>query len=96
LQIDDGDLVEIASRRDTLAVRALVTDRSPPGVVFLSFHFDEAPTNRLLGSHLDALACTPDYKVTAVRVAPAKMSSASCESPLSGHRPKVGQERGRR
>jgi predicted molibdopterin-dependent oxidoreductase YjgC len=49
-----------------------VTERCRPGVVFLSFHFEETPTNQLLGNYLDALACTPDYKVTAVRVTPAK------------------------
>ena len=63
-------MVEVASRRGRLTVPARLTDRCRPGVVFLSFHFDETPTNQLLGNYLDALACTPDYKVTAVRVAP--------------------------
>ena len=71
LGVEDGAVVEIASRRDKLLVRARVTERSRPGVVFLSFHFEETPTNQLLGNYLDALACTPDYKVTAVRVQPA-------------------------
>ena len=77
LGIHEGDVVEVASRRGRLTVRADLTERCPPGVVFLSFHFEEVPTNQLLGNYLDALACTPDYKVTAVRVAPAKMSSVS-------------------
>jgi formate dehydrogenase alpha subunit len=71
LQVVDGGTVEVASRRAKLTVRATVTDTCRPGVVFLSFHFDETPTNQLLGNYLDALACTPDYKVTAVRVTPA-------------------------
>ena len=70
LQISEGGVVEVASRRSKLSVRAHLTDRCRPGVVFLSFHFDEVPTNELLGNYLDALACTPDYKVTAVRVRP--------------------------
>jgi predicted molibdopterin-dependent oxidoreductase YjgC len=70
LGVEEGAAVEVASRRGKLTVRARVTERCRPGVVFLSFHFDETPTNQLLGNYLDALACTPDYKVTAVRVTP--------------------------
>ena len=70
LGVEDGAAVEVASRRSTLTVRARLTERCRPGVVFLSFHFEETPTNQLLGNYLDALACTPDYKVTAVRVTP--------------------------
>lgn len=71
LNIRDGEAVEVASRRGQLTVRAQVSGRCQPGVVFLSFHFEDVPTNQLLGNYLDALACTPDYKVTAVRVRPA-------------------------
>ncbi len=74
LHVAEGDTVEVASRRGALTVRAHLTDRCPPGVVFLSFHFEEVPTNKLLGNYLDALACTPDYKVTAVRVTPTSTS----------------------
>ncbi len=70
LEIPEGGMVEVASRRGKLGVRAHLTERCPPGIVFLSFHFEEVPTNELLGNYLDALACTPDYKVTAVRVRP--------------------------
>jgi len=66
----------VSSRRGQVAVQARVTERSTPGVVFLSFHFEDVPTNQLLGNYLDALACTPDYKVTAVRVARASASPA--------------------
>jgi predicted molibdopterin-dependent oxidoreductase YjgC len=77
LGVADGGLVEVASRRAALTVRARLTDRCRAGVVFLSFHYEEAPTNMLLGNYLDALACTPDYKVTAVRVSPADGYSPS-------------------
>jgi predicted molibdopterin-dependent oxidoreductase YjgC len=65
-------MVEVASRRGRISVRAHLTDRCSPGVVFLSFHFEEVPTNELTGDQLDPLACTPEYKVSAVRVTPAK------------------------
>lgn len=71
LDIRDDGLVEVSSRWGQVNVRARLTERCAPGVVFLSFHFDNVPTNQLLGNYLDALACTPDYKVTAVRVVPA-------------------------
>ncbi|MGA2059166.1 MAG: formate dehydrogenase subunit alpha [Thermoguttaceae bacterium] len=71
LNVREHDLVEVASRRGRLTVHAHLTDRVSLGVVFLSFHFDEVPTNELTGDYLDTLACTPEYKVTAVRVKPA-------------------------
>ena len=76
LAIQENDPVEVASRRSSLTMRAHLTERCRPGVVFLSFHFEEVPTNQLLGNYLDALACTPDYKVTAVRVTPARKGAA--------------------
>ena len=72
LNVRDKETVELASRRGRLTVRARLTDRVNPGVVFLSFHFDEVPTNELTSDYLDTLACTPEYKVTAVRVASAE------------------------
>ena len=71
LQVQEDELVEVASRRGKVSVRAHLSDLCSPGVVFLSFHFEEVPTNELTGDILDPMACTPDYKVTAVRVTPA-------------------------
>ncbi len=68
--IREGQEVEVASQRGRLQVPAHLTERCSPGVVFLSFHFEEIPTNELIGDHLDTMACTPAYKVTAVRVTP--------------------------
>ncbi|MCC6127069.1 MAG: formate dehydrogenase subunit alpha [Pirellulales bacterium] len=70
LNVREDEMVEVASRRGKIRVRARVTDRCSPGVVFLSFHFEEVPTNALTGDRLDPMACTPEYKVSAVRVAP--------------------------
>ena len=71
LNIHENQMVEVASRRGVLTVRAHLSNLCSPGVVFLSFHFDEVPTNILVGNYLDPLACTPSYKVSAVRVTPA-------------------------
>jgi predicted molibdopterin-dependent oxidoreductase YjgC len=45
-----------------------VTERSPPGVVFMTFHFAETRTNLLTSPHVDPVAKIPEAKVCAVRV----------------------------
>ncbi len=66
--IADGERVAVASRRGELEVRAKVTDICLPGVVSMTFHFPEAPTNVLTSSALDPIAKIPETKVAAVRV----------------------------
>jgi formate dehydrogenase alpha subunit len=67
-KIKTGDTVCVISRRGSLEVKALVTTKSRPGSVFLSFHFPETPTNVLTGPGEDLLALTPEYKVCAVKI----------------------------
>ncbi len=66
--IADGEMVAVASRRGALSVRAKVTDVCLPGVVSMTFHFPEAPTNVLTSSALDPVAKIPETKVAAVRI----------------------------
>jgi formate dehydrogenase alpha subunit len=68
LDLESGDWVEVASRRGTVNVRALVSERSPRGTVFLPFHFVEAAANLLTADRIDPRAKIPDYKVCAVRL----------------------------
>jgi len=68
LGIADGDRVKVASRRGEVVAKASVTEASPTGVVFMTFHFAESPANRLTNSALDPVAKIPEYKVCAVRV----------------------------
>lgn len=68
LGIEDGDMVRVTSRRGSVAARAKVTDRTQPGVIFMTFHFYEVPTNILTAQHLDPVAKTPEFKVSTVRV----------------------------
>jgi len=68
LGIADGETVRVSSRRGEVTVETSVTDKCPPGVVSLTFHFAEAPTNRLTHSALDPVAKIPETKVCAVRV----------------------------
>ena len=68
LNIADGEMVDISSRRGTIRVKTLLTDRSQSGVVFLAFHHQNALTNILTSSHKDPVTGTPEYKVSAVKV----------------------------
>ena len=68
LGIADGDKVKVASRRGEVVAKAKVTEASPPGVVFMTFHFAESPANLLTNPALDPVAKIPEYKVCAVRV----------------------------
>jgi len=68
LGIQDGELVEVASRRGRVRARARTTERSPPGVVFMTFHFSETPTNLLTNPALDPVAKIPELKVCAVKL----------------------------
>jgi len=68
LGITDGQTVRISSRRGHLSAKARVTPVSPPGVVSMTFHFAETPTNILTSPALDPIAKIPELKVAAVRV----------------------------
>ncbi|MFB6090516.1 MAG: formate dehydrogenase subunit alpha [Halobellus sp.] len=69
--IDDGDEVRVASERGEVTVPADVTPAVRPGTVFLTFHFEDAPVNRITGDALDPTAKIPEYKHTPVSVEPA-------------------------
>lgn len=68
LGIEKGEMVHVSSRRGKVKVKADVTDICPPGVVSMTFHFFESPTNELTNAALDPLAKIPETKVCAVKV----------------------------
>jgi len=68
LNVVDGDMVRVASRRGEVVAKAEVVDRTDPGVVFMTFHFREAAANLLTIAALDPVAKIPEYKVAAVKV----------------------------
>ncbi|MFB6171829.1 MAG: formate dehydrogenase subunit alpha [Haloarculaceae archaeon] len=69
--VRDGDRVQVASARGQITVRATVTDRVGPGVVFVPMHFVDGAANRLTGERFDPTSGIPEYKVASVRVEPA-------------------------
>ena len=68
LGIEDGEGVRVTSRRGEIVAKAKVTERSAEGMIFIPFHFSEAPANLLTNDALDPEAKIPEYKVAAVKI----------------------------
>ena len=66
LGLIEGDLVVVASKRGRVEAPLHITEESPPGVVFVSFHWHGAAANILTNDALDPVAKIPEYKVSAV------------------------------
>lgn len=66
--INDGDRVGIESRAGTTVLRASVSERMQPGVVYTTFHFPESGANVITTENSDWATNCPEYKVTAVQV----------------------------
>jgi formate dehydrogenase major subunit len=65
--IADGDWVGIESRAGDTVLRARVTERVQPGVVYTTFHFPESGANVITTDNSDWATNCPEYKVTAVQ-----------------------------
>jgi formate dehydrogenase alpha subunit len=68
LNVAQGDYVNIISRRGSVRIKALVSDRTDRGVTFVPFHFYEAAANKLTNSALDAVSKIPGFKICSVRI----------------------------
>jgi len=66
--IAEGDWCGIASRAGETVMRATVTDRVQPGVVYTTFHFPDSGANVITTENSDWATNCPEYKVTAVEV----------------------------
>ena len=69
LDLKDGDVAEVISRRGKVKARVKVSDVARKGTIFMPFHFKEAPANLLTNPVLDPVSGIPEYKVCAVRIA---------------------------
>ncbi|MFU8881377.1 MAG: formate dehydrogenase subunit alpha [Rhodobacterales bacterium] len=67
--IKKGDWVRLASRAGETSLRAELTDRVAPGVVYTTFHHPVTQANVITTDHSDWATNCPEYKVTAVQVA---------------------------
>jgi len=68
--ISDGDWVKLASRAGETTLRALITERVAPGVVYTTFHHPNTQVNVVTTEFSDWATNCPEYKVTAVQVTP--------------------------
>ncbi len=66
--IRDGELVALQSRKGETTLRAVVTERMQPGVVYTTFHHPESGVNVVTTENSDWATNCPEYKVTAVQV----------------------------
>jgi formate dehydrogenase major subunit len=66
--VKEGDWVRLASRSGETALRAHVTDRVSPGVVYTTFHHPDTQANVITTDYSDWATNCPEYKVTAVQV----------------------------
>jgi len=68
--VRDGDWVKLASRAGETTLRALITERVAPGVVYTTFHHPDTQANVVTTEYSDWATNCPEYKVTAVQVSP--------------------------
>ena len=66
--IKDGDWVGIASRAGETVLRAIISERMQPGVIYTTFHFPESGANVITTDSSDWATNCPEYKVTAAQV----------------------------
>ena len=64
----DGQWVTLRSRAGETTLRALVTERVAPGVVYTTFHHPTTQANVITTDYSDWATNCPEYKVTAVQV----------------------------
>ncbi|MDR1968827.1 MAG: molybdopterin-dependent oxidoreductase, partial [Burkholderiaceae bacterium] len=73
--IGDGAWVGIRSRAGETVLRAALSERMQPGVVYTTFHFPESGANVITTDNSDWATNCPEYKVTAVQVLPVMQPS---------------------
>ncbi|MCE1186024.1 MAG: formate dehydrogenase subunit alpha [Rhodocyclales bacterium] len=66
--ICDGAPVSIESRSGLTVLKARISNRVAPGVVYTTFHFPESGANVVTTDNADWATQCPEYKVTAVEV----------------------------
>ncbi len=68
LAVQDGEVVNLATRRGEIQIPARISHKVKPGLFFVPFHFAENSANVLTNSAFDPIAKIPEYKVCAVKI----------------------------
>jgi len=66
--VRNGENVRAVSRRGSITVPAMITERVNRGMVFIPFHYKEAAANLLTNDALDPVSKIPEAKDCAVRL----------------------------
>jgi formate dehydrogenase major subunit len=74
--IREGDWVKLASRAGETTLRASITERVAPGVVYTTFHHPDTQANVITTDYSDWATNCPEYKVTAVQITPSNGPTA--------------------
>lgn len=88
--IRDGDWVSVRSRKGETSLRAQISQRMTPGVIYTTFHHPDTGTNVVTTELSDWATECPEYKVTAVEAAPANHLS-----PWQEHHREEAESQGR-
>ena len=68
LGLSDGKMVRVSSRRGSIDIKVLLSERPSEGMVFIPFHYKEAAANVLTSAELDPICKIPEFKVCAVKI----------------------------
>jgi formate dehydrogenase major subunit len=72
LGVGEGDQVRVTSRRGSILIGVRISDRQARGQIFIPMHYREAAANLLTNPQLDPYAKLASFKVSAVRIEPAR------------------------
>jgi len=75
--IEDGEMVDVVSRRSRVRCRVMVSRQVRPGCLWMPLHFAEARSNQLTNDAGDEITGTAEYKVCAVKVEKLEPGQAS-------------------
>ncbi len=85
--VKEGDLVRVASRFGAIELRARISSRVNPGVVYTTFHHAKSKANAVTSDLSDWATNCPEYKVTAVDVV--RIQADSSANAAEGAKPAI-------
>ena len=68
LGLEVDEVVKVSSRRGEVNTKIKITERVPAGMVFMTFHYFDTPTNELTNGAYDKVTKTYEYKVCGVKI----------------------------
>lgn len=68
LDVKEGERVKVVSRRGELKTKVRITERVAQGMIFMTFHYMDTPTNVLTNGASDKVSKTYEYKACGVQI----------------------------